>query len=107
MKALQEKARELLAAKTVQVVIGYGRGSGGAARAVFVREAAPADSLIFDGTCLQNLAVYLMKPEIRKLGKAALVARPATLRTILQLAAENQVTENSLLALLNRGERDA
>lgn len=100
MNALREKARELLAAKAVQVVIGYGRGSGGAARALFVREAAQASELIFDETCLQNLAVYLMKPEARQAGKAALVARPATLRTILQLAAENQLAEGSLLALV-------
>jgi len=33
MEALRDKARELLAARTVQVVIGYGRGSGGAGRA--------------------------------------------------------------------------
>jgi ferredoxin len=100
MDALREKARELLAAKTVQVVIGYGPGSGGEARAIFVREAAKACELVFDDTCLQNLAVYLMKPEVRQMGKAALVARPATLRTILQLAAENQLAENSLLALV-------
>ncbi len=100
MNALQEKARELLATKTVRVVIGYGPGSGGQARALFVREAAQARELIFDETCLQNLAVYLMKPDVRQLGKAALVARPATLRTLLQLAAENQLEENSLLALV-------
>jgi len=99
MDALQNKAAELLVAKTVQVVIGYGRGSGGAARAVFIREASKAHSLIFDGTCRQNLAVYLMKPEVRQLGKAALVATPHALRTILQLAAENQVADGGLLVL--------
>ncbi len=99
MKALQDKARELLATKAVQVVIGYGRGRRGEARALFIREAAGARDLIFDESCRQNLAVYLMKPEVRKLGKAALVASPAVLRTILQLAAENQVQENGLLAL--------
>jgi len=99
MEALQNKARELLAAKTVQVVIGYGRGSAGSSRAVFVRAASQAEALVYDGTCLQNLAVYLMKPEVRKLGKAALVATPSTLRAILQLAAENQLSERDLLVL--------
>jgi ferredoxin len=99
MEALRNKARELLASGTVQVVIGYGRGSGGSSRAVFVREASGADALIFDGTCQQNLAVYLMKPEVRKQGRAALVATPSVLRTILQLAAENQISEHDLLAL--------
>ncbi|HUU04903.1 MAG TPA: 4Fe-4S dicluster domain-containing protein [Patescibacteria group bacterium] len=99
METLKNKARELLAAKTVQVVIGYGRGSGGSSRAMFIRDPRQADDLVFDGACLQNLAVYLMKPEVRKLGKAALVAIPSTLRTILQLAAENQVGDHDLLAL--------
>jgi ferredoxin len=99
MKALQDKARELLASKTVQVVIGYGRGSGSTGRAVFVREASKADTLVFDDGCRQNLAVYLMKPEVRKLGKAALVATPSALRAVLQLAVENQVLDRGFLAL--------
>lgn len=104
MKALQEKARELLAAKTVQVVIGYGLGSGGGRRAVFIRQAAHAGDLVFDDTCRQNLAVYLLKPEVRKLGKAALVATPAALRTVLQLATESQIVDSALLALAPSGD---
>ena len=99
MDALKNKARELLAANAVQVVIGYGRGSAGAARAIFVRDPRLAAGLVFDDTCKQNLAVYLLKPEVRKLGKAALVATPSTLRTVLQLATENQVGDHDLLAL--------
>ena len=69
MEALQNKARELLAAKTVQVVIGYGRGSAGAARAVFVRDPRQADGLIFDDTCRQNLAVYLHEARSAQAGQ--------------------------------------
>jgi ferredoxin len=100
MEALQNCARELLAAKAIQLVIGYGKGTGDSRRAVFIREAAKAGDLVFDDSCQQNLAVYLMKPEVRKLGKAALVALPATLRTVLQLAAENQVQDHDLLVLV-------
>jgi len=99
METLKNKARELLAGKTVQVVIGYSRGSNGSARAVFICETAKVDSLIFDDECRQNLAVYIIKPEVRKLGRVALVAIPATLRTILQLAAENQINDHDLLVL--------
>jgi ferredoxin len=99
MEALKNKARELLAAKIVQLVIGYAEGSGGSRRAVFIRDASGAETLVFDVECRQNLAVYMMKPEVRKLGKAALVATPAALRTILQLAAENQIKDLDLLAL--------
>jgi len=103
MDILQDKARELLAAKAVQLVIGYARGSGGARRAVFIRDAGQAGSLVFDGECRQNLAVYLMKPEVRQLGKAALVATLPTLRAVLQLAAENQIADHDLLALAMTG----
>ena len=99
MEALQSKARELLAAKTVQLIIGFGQGSGTSRRAVFIREASQAGRLVFDGECRQNLAVYLMKPEVKKLGKAALVTTPAALRTILQLAAENQISDHDVLVL--------
>ncbi|MBN2399099.1 MAG: 4Fe-4S dicluster domain-containing protein [Candidatus Aminicenantes bacterium] len=100
MEDLRNKARELLAAKAVQVVVGYGRGTGASRRAVFIQSAAEAGELLFDNACRQNLAVYLMKPEVRKLGKMALVAIPATLRTILQLASENQIQDLELLALV-------
>ncbi len=100
MEVLRNKARELLAAKTVQVVVGYGKGAGASRRAVFIRAAAEAGELLFDDACRQNLAVYLMKPEVRKLGKAALVALPATLRTILQLASEKQIQDHELLVLV-------
>jgi ferredoxin len=107
MEALRDKARELLASGTVQVVVGYGRGSAGSGRAVFIREASGADTLIFDGSCLQNLAVYLLKPEVRRLGKAALVASPSALRTILQLAAESQLSDHELLVLAPSGDEVA
>jgi ferredoxin len=100
MEVLRNIARELLAGKTVQVVIGYGGGSNGSARAVFICDPAKVDCLIFADECRQNLAVYIMKPEVRKLGKAALVATPAALRTILQLAAENQLNDHDVLVLV-------
>ncbi|HSQ34617.1 MAG TPA: hypothetical protein VLQ89_01380, partial [Candidatus Binatia bacterium] len=99
MKSIAAIARELLDAKTVQLVIGYGPGTCDSRRAVFARTAATAEGLVFDQACRQNLAVYLMKPEVRKLGKAALIATPAALRTILQLAAENQLKDHEVLIL--------
>jgi ferredoxin len=99
MQALKNKARELLAAKAVQVVIGYGRGSGDSVRAVFINDHGQVETLLFDSRCRQNLAVYLLKPEVKKMGKAALVANLTTLRAVLQLAAENQIKEQDLLTL--------
>ena len=43
-----KKAKELLDNKSVQVVIGYGEGAFGKTRAIFVRDSAQADKLMFD-----------------------------------------------------------
>ena len=99
MNELIKKAAALLESKSVQVVIGYGKGTGNRTRAIFVSQAADCENLIFDSRCVQNLAVYLTKQEIKKLGKPAIVAPIPVLRSILQLAVENQVTENDLVIL--------
>jgi len=99
MEELRKKARELLTSGAVKVIIGYGKGSGPKARAIFVRKPEQTDQLIFNDQCLQNLAVYLTKPEVKALGKPAIVAKIPALRAILQLAAENQLKDEDLLAL--------
>jgi formate dehydrogenase subunit beta len=99
MQALQTKAKELLAAGTVKVVIGYGKGTADSRRPIFVRAAERAGDLVVDAACTQNLATYLTKAEVRALGRMAIVAIPSTLRSILQLAAEKQIREENVLAL--------
>lgn len=100
MEELRSKARELLQAGTVKVVIGYQAGSRkGVARPAFITRPEQADTLVFDETCVENLSVYLLKPEVKALGRPAIVAGAAALRTILQLAAENQLADGQVLAL--------
>ena len=99
MNELIKKATALLESNAVQVVIGYGKGSASRTRAIFVTQPADCEKLIFDSRCVQNLAVYLTKAEIKKLGKPAIVAPIPVLRSILQLAAENQLTEDGLIVL--------
>lgn len=99
MEELRKKARELLETGAVKVVIGYGKGSEDKARAIFVRKPEQTDRLIFNEHCFQNLAVYLTKPEVKALGKPAIVARIPTLRAILQLASENQIAEGQIIVL--------
>ncbi|MCX6236174.1 MAG: 4Fe-4S dicluster domain-containing protein [Bacteroidia bacterium] len=99
MNELIQKATILLESNSVQVVIGYGKGSANRTRAIFITQAADCEKLIFDSRCIQNLAVYLTKQEIKKLGKPAIVAPIPVLRSIVQLAAENQIAENDLVVL--------
>lgn len=99
MNELIKKTIALLESNTVQVVIGYAKGTGNRTRAIFITQAADCENLIFDSRCVQNLAVYLTKSEIKKLGKPAIVAPIPVLRSILQLAVENQITENELVVM--------
>jgi len=100
MEALRKKAKELLAAGTVKVVLGYGPGSApDRVRALFARTPEQADQLVLSAHCVQNLATYLLKPEVKAMGKAALVARKGALRTLLQYAVENQIAEDAGVAL--------
>jgi ferredoxin len=96
IETLRMKARLLLESRAVGVVIGYGEGPQKSVRAVFVRDPKDAARLIVDDRCRQNLALYLLKPEVRKMGKPALVARLPVLRTVLQLAAENQIGDKDV-----------
>ena len=94
-----KKAKELLENKTVQVIIGFGEGSFGKTRAIFVRDPAQADKLIFDDRCKQNLAVYLNKHEVKHFGKPGIIAPLPVLRTILQLASEFQIKEENVVVI--------
>ena len=51
MQALHQKVKELLESDKVKVVIGYGEGSGGKFRPVFIRSAADATKLVWDDRC--------------------------------------------------------
>ena len=96
---LKEKARQLLEAGTVKAVLGYREGTLGARPPVFARTAAQAAKLVFDSGCQQNLATYLTKREVKRMGKVAFVAKPTALRGLLQLMAESQVKDEEVLAL--------
>ncbi|MCU0613252.1 MAG: 4Fe-4S dicluster domain-containing protein [Candidatus Eisenbacteria bacterium] len=100
MSALHDAARGILESGAAAVVIGHGEGTATGARPLFVRDPAKAGELVFDERCVHNLAVYLLKPEVKALGRAALVGQPPTLRSVLQLAAEQQLKEGDVILLL-------
>ncbi len=99
MDELRQRANQLLASGQVKVVIGYAAGSAGRARPVFIADPTATGQLIFDDRCKNNLAVYLPRPEVRRMGRAALVASLSGMRAVLQLAAEAQLSDTDLLVL--------
>lgn len=99
MEELRKRAVELLESGTVQLVIGFEQGSGDKIRPAFAMNADDVSRLVFDSRCVHNLAVYLTKSEIRKKGKPAIMAPVPVLRSIIQLASENQITDESAVIL--------
>jgi ferredoxin len=99
MYELRKRAQDLLESGEVKVVIGYVQGSGNKTHAAFISNTADTSKLIFDSRCVQNLAVYLSKPEIKALGKPAIFSPVPVLRTIIQLASENQINYASLVII--------
>jgi ferredoxin len=99
MSNLVTRAKELLETKSVQVVIGYEAGPTGIARPVFITDPAKTDKLIYDERCVQNLAVYLTKAEVKALGKMAIVGTLPVMRSIMMLISERQVTADNIVIL--------
>jgi ferredoxin len=99
MNNLIARAKELLENKTVSVVIGYETGPTGIARPVFITEPSRAGKLVYDEKCVQNLAVYLTKPEVKKLGKMAITATLPVMRSIMMLISEQQVSAGDIVVL--------
>jgi ferredoxin len=99
MTSLITRAKELLENKTVQVVIGYEAGPTGLARPAFITDPSKTDTLIYDDRCIQNLAVYLTKKEVKNFGKMAIVATLPVMRSIMMLISEEQVSGDNIVVL--------
>src|SRR5512133_1672619 len=99
MNSLISRAKELLENGMVRVIIGYEAGPTGKARPAFITTAQGADSLIYDERCIQNLAVYLTKPEVKSFGKMAIVAALPVMRSSMMLISEQQVFPENITVL--------
>lgn len=97
---LQSIISEVLQDQSVKLVIGYGEGSNGKVRPHFIKDSKQANELIFDDRCTQNLAGYLVKKDIKQLGRMAIVSTVSTLRSIIRLAGEHQLKEGNVIALI-------
>ena len=109
MNELQKIASDLLDTDQVQLVIGYEAASGNSVRAAFIRNSKDSEKLIFNSHCIQNLAVYITKKEFKSFNGIALIASLPVMRSVLQLARENQLTEKVLkvIGVSSDGKRSA
>ncbi|MDR1485722.1 MAG: 4Fe-4S dicluster domain-containing protein [Planctomycetaceae bacterium] len=95
---LQQKAKELLTNKIVNVIIGYGSPTNQPAL-VLITDPSEVDQLIWNEHCTQNLSVYLRRKEVRTLGKAAIVVKGCDAKSVVVLEAENQLDRDSLFVI--------
>ena len=99
MNELINTVTRLFNDKSIDVFIGYGKGSAGRIRTIFPRSADQAGNLVYNADCTANLAGYLLKHEVKQLGKIGILANSAALRSILQLASEFQIKDGEVLVL--------
>jgi formate dehydrogenase (coenzyme F420) beta subunit len=99
MNNLVSRAKELLESKRADVVIGYEAGPTGAVRPAFITDPAKTEKLIYDDRCIQNLAVYLTKEEVKNYGMMAIVSTLPVMRSIMMLIAEKQVVPENISVL--------
>jgi ferredoxin len=106
---IREEARRLLREETVDVVIGYGRGwDDEVVTPVFLTHESGVDQLVFNEQCTHNLAKYLVGREgyltsrfraRDERPRVALVALPATARTVVGLIQEHQIERGDVVIL--------
>ena len=96
-EALRAEATRLLESETVGVVIGYTRVPHSEISVpFFARTAGDVSKLVFDSQCLGNLAIYLSKPEVRALGRAALVVKGCDYRAVNVLIREHVIAREDV-----------
>lgn len=90
----------LLREGTVKVVIGYGLDPDGkSVYPVFITDPESVDCLTWNSSCHQNLVTYLMRPDVRALGRPAVIVKACDERALVVLQRENQLREGDVYVI--------
>ncbi len=94
---LQKIAKDLLESGEVSLIIGFAVGSNPQRmRPVFITKAEDADRLSFNHHAVQDLAVFLKKPEVKKFGKIGIVVKGCDEKALNALIQEYQVSRDNI-----------
>ena len=104
---IRARAKELLESGKVRAVLGFRRSSAGLlAEPTFVTAADDAASLVWDATCVHNLALYLVNEKKRQKAERtpdtrplAIIAKGCDSRAINVLLQENHVAREEVIIL--------
>lgn len=100
MRELRELAAKLLGERTVKVVIGWEEGPRGL-RPAFVSSPDDVERLVFDARAVHNLVTYLnpRRPQVRRLGKAAVVVKACDAIAAAALVRESQLRREDFVLI--------
>ena len=103
IQEMRDEAKRLLESGEVKVVIGCERGSTDTkSTPAFIESPDDVDRLIFDETCVNNLAAYAIQEA--KNGKVAIVANDSGARSITMLVQEHQLDKDAVRVISTDGE---
>lgn len=100
MQELRQLAKQLLAEKKVDLVIGYEEGPRGV-RPAFADTPEKAERLIFDARCLHNLASYLnpRRKHLGRYGRKAVIVKGCDAKAVAGLIRENQLQREAVVLI--------
>ena len=100
IEEIRQTAADLLENKTVDVIIGFGRGRNDqSVSPVFITQKDEVEQLVWNQACLNNLSVYLNRPGVKALGKPAIVAKGCDIKSIIGLIQENQIKREDVVII--------
>lgn len=92
MDEVKKIAKELLASGKVNAVIGYIRyGNDKRTKPFIAQTPEDVENFVINKYILNNLAVYLTRKEIIKLGKIGIIAKGCDIKSIVALIQESQI----------------
>lgn len=90
----------LLRDGTVQVVIGYGLDPDGVSvYPVFLTSPDEVNCLVWNSDCQPNLVTYLLRPDVRALGRPAVIVKACDERALVVLQRENQLRSDDVYVI--------
>ena len=95
-QSLREKAQQLLADGSVQLIIGYEQGTLPLRTTpCFIRSADQVDRLVWNAGCENNLATYLHRMD----GRVGIVAKGCDARSIISEIVERQLSREDVVVI--------
>jgi formate dehydrogenase (coenzyme F420) beta subunit len=100
MNDIKTVTKELLTSGKVNAVIGYIKyGNDKRTKPFIAQKPEDVDKFVINNFILNNLAVYLTRNEVSKLGKVAVIAKGCDAKAVTALIQENQIKKEDVYVI--------